>query len=332
VKAVAENQVMKTKLSKLIASEKGFTLVEMMIAITILAFLSTYTAQTIRSAIANKDKTDQSFDGQAKTRDVLKIMERDINLAFHYVDFHTQLYNIAKQERIQRKKDELKKGKPKSSKSATSGTTPPNTTNNKNRLTEEEKNFKPRKEKSYTHFVGSEEEIHLATLSLSQTRTNKSQSDQGEVGYYLKECSNRLNKDKRSKCLVRRVSNIIDDDPEKGGNETILLEDISEFKLSYLGPETGDEWIKSWDSQAKGISNGAQQGKFPFAVQIQIAILVKATDKSKKDRTFRAATVAKLHFPNNIAKKKYKAPIPNDTKGITNGDTSATTGTGGSAP
>ncbi len=315
--------------------QNGFTLVETLIAITILAFLSVYTTQTIRSAIDNKDKTDAGFDGHSKTRDALKIMERDINLAYHFIDYHTQLYNLAQQERIQNKKDEIAKSKKGGAKkggnssgggsgggsnSGGSNTGSGGTSSNTSTaLTPEEENFKPRPEKSNTHFIGEEKEIHFATLSFSQTRENKSQSDQGEVSYFIKNCSNRLKKDKKSKCLVRRTSHIIDEDPKTGGDETVLLENIDTFKMSYLGPETGDEWIKSWNTQNTGISNTAK-GRFPFAVLIELSMTIKAENKSQKDRTFNASTVAKLHFPNNQEKKEFKAP----TSGANNSDPSKT--------
>ena len=270
------------------SSASGFTLVELVIAISILAVLSVFTADALRRAILNKERTNSSFDGQSKVRDVLKIIERDINLSFHYIDYHAQLYNLSQEERIQRNKDSKKKStsdKKKDTKEDPDKKNPsedPDAKSKDETDIKEAETFTAKKEVSYTEFIGTEDAMDFASLNMSQTRANQSNSDQGEIGYYIKECKNRLDKNKSSKCLFRRVAHLIDDVPEEGGDATVLLENIEEFKLEYLGDEEGAEWVKSWASNSEGLSD-ATKDKFPLAVKIQLAIKEKTTSKVKKN-------------------------------------------------
>ena len=67
-----------------------------------------------------------------------------------------------------------------------------------------------------------------------------------EVGYSVKDCNN-LTTNKASKCLFRRIQNIIDQDVKTGGNEIVMLENVTEFKLRYTG-ETKQDWVTDWNS------------------------------------------------------------------------------------
>lgn len=98
-------------------SQSGLTLLEVVIATAILAILSIYTAESVQNAVKSKVKVEKEVDRVTGVRDVLRIMERDINMAFHYRDINIDLYNLAEKERIDRlnkgtdttKKDENKK-------------------------------------------------------------------------------------------------------------------------------------------------------------------------------------------------------------------------------
>src|SRR5690606_21181322 len=83
---------------------QGFTLIEVLIAIAILAVLSMYTAQSIQSAVQSKAKISSDLERTSTLRDAVKIIERDIQLAFNYRDPNILLYNKAGQERERRAK------------------------------------------------------------------------------------------------------------------------------------------------------------------------------------------------------------------------------------
>ena len=87
---------------KPLPSVRGFTLIEIIIAMFILAFLSVFTVQAIQNALKTKTKIQGEIDRNSTLRDALRIMERDINMAFNYHDAYIQLYNQAQDERKKR--------------------------------------------------------------------------------------------------------------------------------------------------------------------------------------------------------------------------------------
>src|SRR6185437_10499431 len=72
-----------------------FTLIEVMIAMVLMAFLTIFTARSIHNALHSKARIEHDLDKYSTLRDALKVMERDINNAFHYQDFNAQLFNMA---------------------------------------------------------------------------------------------------------------------------------------------------------------------------------------------------------------------------------------------
>ncbi|NJL25449.1 MAG: type II secretion system protein [Calothrix sp. SM1_5_4] len=77
----------------------GFTLIEVVIAMMILTFLSLFTMQAVQNAIKTKAKVQKEIDKTSTLRDALRIMERDINMAFNYRDINIKLYNQAMDEK-----------------------------------------------------------------------------------------------------------------------------------------------------------------------------------------------------------------------------------------
>ena len=80
-------------------NQRGFTLLEIVIAVTILAFLSLFTVQSIQQALKAKLKIEKNLDKSSTMRDALRTMERDINLAFNYRDPSIKLYNMMQEAR-----------------------------------------------------------------------------------------------------------------------------------------------------------------------------------------------------------------------------------------
>ncbi|MCB0384478.1 MAG: hypothetical protein KDD43_03725 [Bdellovibrionales bacterium] len=290
------------------------TLLEVVIATAILAILSIYTAESVQNAVKSKVKVEREVDRVTGVRDVLRIMERDINMAFHYRDINIDLYNLAEKERI----DRLNKGTDTTKKDENKKPDEEKTEEEKKKEEEEKKKaeekanqpkepakeFKPKEQKILTHFIGQEDELNFTTLNNSRIRADDKSSDQAEVGYFLKDCRSRFNKKKKSKCLWRRVDPIIDDDVTKGGTETVLLEHVQRFELRYLGPGKEEEWIKQWKTDKGGDANS--QGKFPYAVEITLEYHNKEVETEKP---VGMTLVASLRFPNN------RKPEDTDEKG-----------------
>ena len=260
-------------------SSRGFTLIEVIIAMVILSFLSLFTVQSIQRALQTKTKVQKDIDKQSTVRDALRIMERDINMAFNYRDINIQLYNDTQKVR-QNKATGI---------GTTSGKPPPANTNvDPNR-------YKLKTEKIYTQFIGEPASLDFTALSNVRMMEDSPMSQQAEIGYKLKPCRRRSTQQQSSNCLWRRVDNYFHDDITKDGQETVLLENVKEFKLKYLGPGRNDEWVDTWITNERG--DDQTKNHFPYAVEITIE--VKDDSPNSKDKSLRLTTVASIRNPNN---------------------------------
>jgi prepilin-type N-terminal cleavage/methylation domain-containing protein len=263
-------------------SMRGFTLLEVIIAMGIMAFLSVFTVQAIQRALTTKAKVQKDIDKQTTLRDALRIMERDINMAFNYRDTSIDLYNQAQ---------EIRK-KAKAGGGVSGGATPP--------LDPTE--YAPKVDKIMTKFIGDTESIDFTSLSNVRVMEDSQISSQAEIGYKIKSCRRRTTQEQSSRCLWRRISNYIHEDITKEGQETVLLENITDFKLRYLGPGKDGEWVTQWSSGEGG--DDVTKNKFPYAVEITIEMRDPSPDA--KDKSLRMTQVASIRNPNN---KKEEPPV-----------------------
>ncbi|MDZ4678255.1 MAG: type II secretion system protein GspJ [Oligoflexia bacterium] len=264
------------------ASKKGFTLLEVLISVVILSIISTLTAMSIQRSTRFKGKIEKDIDEYSSVRDALVIITRDVNQAFHWYDIS---------EEIKKKMIADAKAAGKESPFGNNQQVGPAIPTEK-----------------LTSFIGAPDSLYLTTLSHQRTLTNAAESDQAEIGYYIK--SVRSVKDQKStKALVRSVSTLLDDDVTKGGKETVLLEDIKSLKFKYLGGDNKD-WVDTWKST--GTDESRSQGKFPNAVEINLTV-------GKDKREFKLSTVAAVHMPNNEPPGTKTEASPGASPGISPG-------------
>lgn len=284
-------------------TQKGFTLLEVIIAMMIMAFLSLFTVEAIQKAIKTKAKVQKEIDKNSSLRDALRIMERDVNMAFNYRDVSIELYN---QTQAARKAKLEKPFEPDKNKTQAENDAARAEYDQKKNSTGDK--FKPKTEKIVTQFIGQPEELNFTSLSNIRMGEEQKISSQAEIGYKIKSCRRRSTQEQSSKCLWRRVSNFIHEDITKIGDETVLLENVNEFKLRYLGPGKNDEWQDTWISNDKG-GDDTTKNKFPYAVEITLA--VKETGGGAKDKLLRMTAVAAIRNPNN----KKEEPKTGDISG-----------------
>jgi prepilin-type N-terminal cleavage/methylation domain-containing protein len=272
--------------------QRGFTLLEVIVAISILAIISLFTVQAIQSALKARVKVQKDIDKTSMLRDALRIMERDINMAFNYRDIGIELYNLSMKSKYDA---ELKKKQqpPPTKPGDPPPTTPPP-------ATQPPTPPKYKTDKIVTHFIGEPNSLDLTTVSNIRLTEDSPISSQSEVGYKIKSCRRRSTQEQSSKCLWRRVSNFIHEDITKVGEETVLLENVTEFKLRYLGPKKEEEWIDTWITNERG--DDITKGHFPYAVEITIEM--KDPNPDAKDKTLRMTMVASIRNPNNPKKKE----------------------------
>ena len=211
--------------------QSGFTLVEVVIAISILAILSLLTQQSIQQAVSQKNKIQSNLERSSELRSAFRVIERDIQMAFHFIghnDFKPPP-NIP-------------------------GTPPPPPVGNQNQENE-------------TVFKGTEDRVDFTSLGNARIYTASFESDQKEIGYYTSDCRKLARPSETSNCLWRRVSNIIDDDVVEGGAETVLLENVSNLQFKYYNNQI-QEWLEEWDSDQTQDNRTAN--RFPDAVEVII--------------------------------------------------------------
>lgn len=100
-----------------------------------------------------------------------------------------------------------------------------------------------------TRFIGEDDEINFATTAHLRLQAEAKESDQAEVGYFLRSGDS---KEFKGKTLFRRESRRLDDRPKKGGMIWPVVEGVKEFKLEYWddNKEIGDDaWQSDWDSK-----------------------------------------------------------------------------------
>lgn len=255
--------------------KKGFTLIELLIAVTILGTLSVLTAQSIQQAIKSKIKLQEQIDEVSQARDALRIIEKDINLAFHYRDLQAEI------------KKELAKIKPLTANPADNYGFPPIPNS-----------FQTEKPDGSTHFIGQSESLDFVTLNYQHMIQDEHDADFAVVGYSVKPCT--TPEGDKTNCLFRRLNTFVGKDITKGGSETPFLRYVDEFKLQFIG-EGKQDWVKDWNSGEAG--DMVTKNHFPDAVEINLAVA------KNKDRKVSFQMVVPIRFTNNEPQKKETNPL-----------------------
>lgn len=248
----------------------GFTLLELIIAIAIFAVLTAFVAQSIQNGVRAKQKVQTQIDEVSRMRDALKLMEKDLNLAYHHLDWEKELQAIVK-------KKSQTPGQPVA----------PEAPSEAQRLDPE------------TQFVGTENGMNFVTMNNARFQMDKKMADFVEIGYELKSCQS-VDGKTNSNCLWRRQAGAVDLDVTKGGDQIVLLENVTEFKLRYLG-EGKQDWVGDWDSRPQS-QDALEKGRYPLAVEISLTV-----HKGEKTKKNSMQIVANIHFPNNPVKQNNQA-------------------------
>lgn len=257
-----------------------------MVALAIMSVLSLLTTQALKSAIDSRAFVSRELNRDSRMADTLRIIRNDVQQAFHYQDVFCKMENELSNPPTPTPagggnpafggappQQPLFPGAP--STGPTPKPCPPN----------------------YTGFLGDGESLYFSALSNIRTLRDSQESDQAKIGYFVKSCRP-VGAKAATKCLYRAVSPILDEELDKPGPATLLLENIEEFKLRYLGPERED-FVETWKTGKDG--DDVSKDKFPYAVEVTLTI----HDKSNpKDRPETQTTLISLNFQNNPAKKK----------------------------
>lgn len=261
-------------------NQKAFSLLEVILAITILSTLTILSTQVISRALKARTKIQAEVDDVSALRDAMRMIKTDLNMAYHHADFEKEI-----QDQAAKTKGPLRPG-------AAAETAPKRQT----------KRYDPT-----TNFVGTDNEVNFVTMNGARTISNITQADFIEVGYALKSCTN-ISTQQSSQCLYRRTQNILDEDVKTGGAEIVMLENVSEFKMRYIG-EGKDDWVTTWNSTSSS-SDGGTRNRFPDSVEVTLSI---EREFEKKQKKYSMLFVIPIHFPNNIDKPSTSSPSNSTT-------------------
>lgn len=251
-------------------NQSGFTLVEVMISMLIMAMLTVLVSSSIRTAVQNKKKLEAKMAREALLYDSLRLIKLDLERAFHYRDVFYEIENLA----IKKLNNEKRKDETSGDTSQLQQRPPP---------------------VQLTHFIGNNNSMHFTALNHFRTKYNAQESDQMEVGYFVDSCE-KPNGKGDTQCLWRRTNPQIDDKVDEDGPRVVVAHFVKEFSLLYHNDQEEDDWFKDWRSDRKG--RPQHQKKFPDFVKIKLVI--HDTD-DKKDKPIEQAVVVRINFPNNVS-------------------------------
>jgi prepilin-type N-terminal cleavage/methylation domain-containing protein len=272
----------------MLKSKRGFTLIEVILSMTILSSMMILVAISISRASKAKIKIQAEIESVSALRDAMRMIRSDINQAYNHYDYEIEII-----EQSKKKNPPSVPGQPIQPVAPVAAT--------------------PTQRKSpATRFVGGENSIDFVTMNNGRMTANDVQADFIEVGYFLKNCKSQfgdggrgdtVKKSQGSQCLFRRTQKIIDLDVTKGGVETMMLDDVTEFSLKYL-IEGKLDWVKEWKAEK------ARYNIFPDAVEVTLGIEKESEGKQKK---YSIQYVVPIHFPNNIKAKPGSTQAPGAT-------------------
>lgn len=246
----------------------GFTLIEVMISMFIMAMLTVLVSQSIKTAVQNKQKLEVRIASETALYDALRVIKMDVERAFHYQDVFFEIENLALAQ--------IEKDKQKNP--------------NNNGPGEQAIRQPPVK---LTQFLGEANSMHFTALNHFRTKYNAQESDQMEVGYFLEGCDHPSGEG-TTQCLWRRSNTQIDDQVDQDGPKVIVAHHVTTFALEYRNNQETGEYVKQWRSDNRGRPD--QRNKFPHFVKINLVIEDKENKKAKKAEQ---TVIVAIAFPNN---------------------------------
>lgn len=143
-----------------------------------------------------------------------------------------------------------------------------------------------------TIFVGKDDgdtdQLWFTTMSHKRKYYGAREGDQAEVTLWVEDGP----EDKGNVLMIRQMGRI-DNEPDRGGTVSPLVENVVQFNLRYLDSET-NEWRDDWDSTGVETAN-----KLPRVVEIALQIEIEDPDfpSEKRSKTFMKTVILELATP-----------------------------------
>ncbi len=262
---------------------RGFTLIEVMLALAIVASITVIVWGSISTSFTTSERMTRSFDQFQQIRLAVDRMSREFSMS--YISAHAnrkenlpglddELEGLAQIQDEEARNERIEDLQAEAEAARLNGAP-------------------PRDNYIETAFVGKSDEVHFTSLAHVRTQPGEKTSDQSEISYFVRTSKRRNQYGSLVRELVRRQDSSPDDDPEKGGVIYTLIDEVEEVEFEFW--EEGDEgdeegggrWSNRWDSR-----KSEHRGKLPSRVRITIEVPVPGTNgKSKRTFTTQAPIV-----------------------------------------
>jgi prepilin-type N-terminal cleavage/methylation domain-containing protein len=292
-----------------IKNQRGFTLIEVMVALLILAGLSVLMAQSVRSGLQNRQKVQKQIAEESIIRDAMRIVASDVGAAFHHRDYTVATYN--KILELRKKKAASATAPGAAPPAPPPAGAPPPPPAQPDPLASATPLPTPQQ---LTAFVGSSEQLTFTVRNHVRRFLDAKESDQATVFYFLRSCRSGENNKYYSSCLVRlertEPSNEFPLSPrdEEDSQAQVLVPFVTEFKLRYIAAGMSD-YTDTWDSRAES-TNSVTRGNFPDAVEVTLTVQNKEDKNSKVKSLTWLAPVRHSNNPDESEKTGSGTPRP----------------------
>ncbi|HPI40949.1 MAG TPA: prepilin-type N-terminal cleavage/methylation domain-containing protein, partial [Pseudobdellovibrionaceae bacterium] len=156
----------------------GFTLLEVMITLVILSAMILLISRSLQQTITFKKTLQMQLDDTSRLQDVIRVLEKDLQLAFHYTDYFKTIDELIK------KKNQAAAQKAQTPQNPQ--TAPPTTPTPTEPEVPEIVEAKP--VDGETHFIGDEKTMSFVTMNNASFFSSEPQADFVTVGYSVKTC------------------------------------------------------------------------------------------------------------------------------------------------
>ena len=135
----------------------------------------------------------------------------------------------------------------------------------------------PRSKTIFKHgSAGGGESLTFTSFSHIKMTVDANESDQNVLSYYIETDPH----DRSLKSLMRRVKHRIDEYPEDGGEEQVLLRDVTKLSFEFYN-DRDDDWRNDWDSDSMD---------YRHRLPLYVAIAIEARGPHGRLETFATKT------------------------------------------
>lgn len=249
------------------STNAGFTLVEVMIAVAILAALTALMWASIANMFKMRDVVEERAERYHQVRLTMNRMVKEIAAAYvagpefgaEELPGEDALVGLSEEE-----------------------------------IADEQAFESSGKQRLQLGMIGRDDSLNFASMAHVRTMDRERSSDHAEIGYFVRRGKNE--EGETVNMLMRREDVTADDRIDKGGLVYTMLPDVEDIEFEYWDPGTVDlgtfeeiaqgRWVKDWDTTRR-----EQGGRLP--TRIRITLTLPAPNNRSEQEVF--VTQSEIH-------------------------------------